>query len=737
MNSNKKTALRTDWLEGKSNSERHLILITTIICLVALALAIALGVVAYKSLQNDLDEICLTTGCIDAAAKALSYMDTTKDPCEDFYEFACGNFIKETVIPADKSSISTFSQLSETVRDQLQIIIKTDVAATASKPFKLLKKYYNLCMNTTAIEEEGLKTIKQILIDLGGWPVVDGASWNESAFDWKLSMYKFRKFGFSTGLFISFYVTNDDRNSSRNVITLDEASLALSREFLIKGMEDKIVKAYYDILVDVSVMFGANRDVALKEMEAVVQFQIELANITLPREKRRNATAFYNPMSIEQLQHTFPFLNWMEYIQNLLDIPDIEIKYDEIVTVTVPNFFTELEILLQKTPKRVLSNYAMSAAVFSASFYLTRQLRDRLHEFYKVVTGQLERTPRWKECTSFASGSVYLVSSSLYVRKYFNEKAKIHAEEMVSDILKEFKTILQGIDWMDHATKENALAKADSITTHIGYPDELLDDKKIEKFYETLDDSSENYLMAGRALTLFIVEYYYKQLRVPVNKTIWIDHARATIVNAFYSATENSIQFPAGVLQGVFFGDERPNYMNYGGIGYIIGHEITHGFDDQGRQYDKDGNLKDWWDQATQEAFLKKAQCIIDQYANYTVPEIDEHINGVNTQGENIADCGGITEAYLAYLSWVERNGPEKKLPGLPYTPNQMFWVSAAHSWCNVQTNEVLKLQVTIGAHSPNKYRVLVPFMNSEYFAKDFKCPLESNMNPIHKCKVW
>ncbi|KAB0797732.1 hypothetical protein PPYR_08725 [Photinus pyralis] len=734
MSPSKKSPLRIEWLERKSNSERHLILLTAIVCVVAVALAIALGVVVCK-MKSDADDVCLTPGCIAAAATAMSYMDTTQDPCDDFYEFACGHFIKETIIPADKFSVSTFSQLSEVVRSQLQLIITSEVEANASRPFKLLKKFYDICMNTTAIEQDGLKTIKRALKDLGGWPVLEGPLWNEGAFDWKLSTYKFRKFGFSTSAFLSFYVTSDDKNSSKNAITIDEASLGLSREYLVKGLEDKIVKAYYEVLVDIAVIFGADRASAVREIKEVVEFQIKLANICLPREKRRNATALYNIMTVEELQHDFPFLNWMEYLQNVFDVPGIEIPYDEPIIVTVPKYFPELENLLGKTPKRVLSNYMMSKIVLPSTHFLTAQLRDRMTEYHKVLSGQLERPQRWKECTAFASGSVYLISSALYVKKYFAEKSKMHAEEMVSDILVEFKKILKSVDWMDDVTRENALAKADSITTHIGYPDELLDTKKIDKFYMMLDDSSDNYLLTGKAIGLFFLEYRLKQLREPVNKTLWIDHARAAVVNAFYSASENSIQFPAGILQGIFFSDSRPNYLNYGGIGYVIGHEITHGFDDEGRQYDKDGNLNGWWGASTQEAFLKKAQCIIDQYANYSV--LDQNLNGVNTQGENIADCGGVIEAYLAYMSWVERNGPEKKLPGLPYTPNQMFWVSAAHSWCSVETKEFLKMQVTTGVHSPDRIRVLIPFKNSEYFAKDFNCPLGSNMNPAHKCKVW
>nr|CAH7760509.1 unnamed protein product [Callosobruchus chinensis] len=308
---------------------------------------------------------------------------------------------------------------------------------------------------------------------------------------------------------------------------------------------------------------------------------------------------------------------------------------------------------------------------------------------------------------------------------------------MVADIRAEFYDILKRVDWMDDVTRKHALDKAKAMTTHIAYPDELLDDRKLEQFYENLELDPEHYLHSILNLTLFGTRFSFKRLREPVNKTDWITHGRPAVVNAFYSSIENSIQFPAGILQGVFFSADRPRYMNYGAIGFVIGHEITHGFDDQGRQFDQEGNLVDWWQEGTKRAFVDKAQCIIDQYGNYTVPELSLNLNGINTQGENIADNGGIKEAYLAYNKWSERHGREAQLPGLPFTPNQMFWISAANTWCAKYRPESLRLRILTGYHSPGQFRVQGPFSNSPYFAKDFNCPAGTKMNPKKKCLVW
>ncbi|XP_056631851.1 neprilysin-2 isoform X2 [Diorhabda sublineata] len=747
------------WWKRRTSMERCLTLSTGIAFLVGISLVIALATVLVsrnreitnrpytaEPLQGKIititspdqveEKVCLTPGCIHTASRVLEYMDENVDPCDDFYQFTCGNFIKKTIIPDDKSSVTSFTIIGDELQEQLRTMIEEPISEEEPKPFKLTKRLYQACMNKTLIEQEGMTRINQVLKELGGWPVLEGISWNENNFDWKESVYRFRRIGYGVDYFIDFSVVGDVKNSTRRIIDLDQASLGLRREFLIKGLDEKIVKAYYDYMVDLAVLFGAERERAAKELKASLDFEIQLAKISLPSEKRRNMTALYNPMTIQQLQKKFNSIPWVEYINNLLS-PDTRVDSSEIVVVNVPSYLKAFETLISKTPKRVQANYVMWRAASNSVSYLTDRLRKRQLEYTSVITGKTEREPRWKECIDIAAGSLSIASGALYVRKYFNEEARQNALEMVKDIRTEFEHILKVVDWMDEETRTNALEKAKSMTTHIAYPDELLDDEKLKEFYDGLEIDSKHYFGSVLNLTLFGTRFSFKRLRQPVNKTDWITHGRPAVVNAFYSSIENSIQFPAGILQGVFFNSERPRYMNYGAIGFVIGHEITHGFDDQGRQFDKNGNLVDWWQETTKERFDEKAQCIIDQYANYTVPELNLQLNGINTQGENIADNGGIKEAYLAYNSWVKRHGQEPKLPGLKYTPNQMFWISAANSWCSKYRPESLKLRVLTGYHSPGRFRVLGPLRNSEYFRKDFKCPSGSNMNPNKKCTVW
>ncbi|XP_019757684.2 neprilysin-2 isoform X2 [Dendroctonus ponderosae] len=750
------------WWKRRTSMERCLTLITAIVLLIVISLVVALATVLYnrstlvtntpytaEALQgqqtyvinapDDAKEgqkMCLTPGCIHTASRVLEYMDQSVDPCDDFYQFTCGNFIKNTNIPDDKSSVTSFSIISDTLQEQLRTMIEEPLKADEPKPFQLTKKLYKACMNKTIIEADGLNTMRQILKQLGGWPALEGSRWNEGDFDWRQSVYKFRTAGYSVDYFIDFSVGIDVKNSTKRIIDLDQGSLGLRREFLTKGLNDKLVKAYYDYMVDIAVLFGADRAVASKDLAESLDFEMKLANISLPSEKRRNATALYNPMSIRELQQKFPSIPWLEYINTLL-APDTRVSNEEVIVVSIPKYISDFEALVSRTPKRAQANYVMWRAVASSVSYLSDDLRKRQLDYTTIVTGRTEREARWKECIDISAGSLSIAAGALYVRKFFNEEARQNAKEMVSDIRAEFQDILKKVDWMDDKTRQNALDKARSMSTHIAYPDEMLNDAKLEEFYEGLELDQNQYLRSILNLTLFGTRFSFKRLRQPVNKTDWITHGRPAVVNAFYSAIENSIQFPAGILQGVFFSADRPRYMNYGAIGFVIGHEITHGFDDQGRQFDKEGNLVDWWQEETKKAFVQKAQCIIDQYGNYTVPELKLNLNGINTQGENIADNGGVKEAYLAYQKWTKRNGVEPQLPGLNYTPNQMFWISASNSWCAKYRSETLRLRILTGYHSPARFRIQGPFSNSDEFARVFSCPAGSRMNPENKCRVW
>ncbi|XP_060847235.1 neprilysin-2-like [Rhopalosiphum padi] len=690
----------------------------------------------YENKEYEINNtICVTAGCVKAAASVIKNMDLSVDPCDDFYQFACGNFKKHIAI--DSGLTSHYTRNDNNMRNKLLMVITEPIYWNEQKPFKMAKLLYKFCMDTETIEEDDLESIKKIIKNLGGWPVLESSKWDDTKFTWMESVYKFRMVGYSIDYFISFYINEDLKNNTMRIIELDQAILGLQQKYLVMGISNKFVNAYYEYMVDIAELFDAYRPQAITELRESLDFEIELAKISLPSEKRKNATELYHPMNISDLQQRFPSIPWQEYLNNILN--PMTIRQDEIIVVTSPKYLSDLEILLSKTPKRVQANYVFWRAIMDSVSLLTKKLRKRQLDYENTINdGNSNTQSRWRECLDIIYEYFQFPVMSLYVRQFYDEHYKNNILEMVKGIREEKYKILSSIDWLDDETRKNAIDKAKSITNHIAYPDELLDDNKLNAYYENLEFDNKDFLTSILKVCKFETDLIMNKLRQPVNKSEWISHSDLANVNAFHYFEENSIEIPVGILQDVFYSSDRPQYMNYGAIGTIIGHEINHGFDTNGRKYDKQGNLVDWWTKEVENRYLEKAMCIQNQYGNYTAQEVGLKLNGSNTQDENIADNSGFKEAYNAYNSWTKQHGVEPRLPGLQkYTPKQMFWLSTANMRCNKYSRETLKYDVINGSHSPNRFRIIGPLSNLEEFSNDFQCKPGSYMNPVKKCQIW
>jgi len=702
-----------------------------------------------KSSQND--AYCLTPGCVKAAATLIEMIDNTKEPCDDFYEFACGNFLKETVIPDHKTSKGAFGIVRDKLNERLRKLFEGEAEQDEPRVFSSVRQLYASCMDQDLLEKEGRSTLLKKVETLGGWPVVNaGEDWNEDEFVWQKLSVKAELLGFTTGNVLSVGLSTAHDDSTKRIMEISQPSLGLQREYLIKGIDDKDVQAYYRYMVDAAVYLGANKETAEKEMKEALKFELKLAEMSIPSEEKRNKTALNNQMTIREMSKMYPDYDWVDHINELLNSEDEDLDENEIVNVAIPKFVKALAAHMPSVDKKVVANYMMWRFVKSMMSYADKEGLDIRQTYSKVITGKETIPPRWETCVKvtagLGSGYLYFYEGSLtnavgamYAKKHFPADQKAVADEMVENIRAEFKRMLDELDWMDDKTRERAHVKVDSMKSFIAYAEEILDNENLNEFYDGLEIKSDSFLDNMLSLRQFINKYYTKEYRIPVDRHSWKTHGGAAIVNAFYSPNENSIQFPAGILDGVFFQADRPAYLNYGGIGMVVGHEITHGFDDQGSQKDGQGNLVDWWEKETKEKYNKKAKCIIDQYGNYSVDVKGEKIQlkGVNTQGENIADNGGFKESIRAYERLVAAHGEEPKLPGLPYTTRQLFWLSGAAVWCTAMRPETLKSRVLTDPHSPSRFRVNVPYSNIEEFSRDWGCPTGSPMNPAKKCTVW
>ncbi|XP_043215644.1 neprilysin-2-like isoform X1 [Amphibalanus amphitrite] len=770
------------WWARRSGLERRLSLLASVLGLMAVGLAVAVLLVAVSSTPGTgssddhvivrrsisaadsvsqqaagrsagAQDICLTKGCVQAACSILNNMDEQVNPCDDFYQFACGSFIKNTVIPSEKTSVSQFSVVSDALKIKMRKLVEAPVATDEPASSRHIKNLFVSCKEKEVIEERGLKPLQDVLEKMEGWPVVEGDNWNESSWgNWMLAVYRNRAFGYSIDHMFDFSVTADVKNSTWRILDLDQPSLGLPRKYLIKGFNDPDIQAYYKYMVDMAVMLGAPKERAESELKESLLFEIQLANISLPAEERRNITKLYNKMTLGDVSKLAPGIPWVDYVNNLLRAAGHQVTADEPVIVDVPDYMRKATKLLEETPKRVQANYMLWRVVYGSVGMLTEEARDVQLEFSAKLTGQTQRKPRWKECLEGVMGSLSLAVGSLYVRNHFDRSARQAALDMVKHIHQEFNIMLGEITWMDNKTKERAKDKSKSINYHIAYPEEILNNTALDMLYDGLFIDDSHYFENNINMSVFGTNYAFKKLREPIDKNDWRTHGSAAVVNAYYSPIENSIMFPAGILQGIFYDFDRPNYMNYGGIGFVIGHEITHGFDDTGRQFDKNGELLDWWEPETKRRFLKGAECMIHQYGNYTVPEIDMKLNGVVTQDENIADSGGLRLAYRAYRRLAASGPPPQRLPdcrhhraagsrprALPLRPQQIFWLVAANVWCSADRVEHLRNTALNSEHVPNRFRINGPISNMAEFAADFGCRPGSPMSPpdSQRCRVW
>ncbi|XP_031627155.1 neprilysin-2-like isoform X2 [Contarinia nasturtii] len=627
---------------------------------------------------------CESISCLKIAFNIFSYLDEDIDPCDDFYEFACGNFHKYASIPDGKNAFNAYSKVEELVQLQLRKIFDQPLPPNESKAFRLVKQFYSSCLNETLIEERGLQPLFEILDSYGGWPVVKGDAWKEDDFDWINTV----------GYIFGLDVAADMKNSSKYVLYITESDHDLHREFLIEGMSDPDVELYYNIMVDNAVILGANEIQAKEELQEALEFEIRLAKIEMSREEARNITLLYNPYTIKELQLSYPYIPWLEYI-NLMLPNGINVTENETIINTAPTYFEKLENILNSTSKRAIANYVLWRFVLSTSQALTAKLRN---------AGLIMSRERWRECVDLTSTNFQWAVGALYVRKYFREETRRATVEMVKSIRNEFIDILRNATWLDDVTRGEAIKKAKLMDAHIGYPIEFHDNRRFDKLRESTD----------------AIEW------------------EITTVNAFNIPNDNSIVLPAATLQDPLFSMHAPNYMNYACLGSIIGHEITHSFDDLGRQLDYAGNLVDWWDSKTKTLFLESAQCIIEQYSKYVDVESNYSVNGINTLDENIADNGGVRAAYFAYFNnWAQHHKPEKLLPILSYDQKQLFWISYGQTYCELTTKNYNKWIITVDEHSPNKFRVNGVLSNIPQFAQDFNCPIDAKMNPTKKCTIW
>ncbi|XP_045201041.2 neprilysin-1-like isoform X2 [Mercenaria mercenaria] len=484
-----------------------------------------------------------------------------------------------------------------------------------------------------------------------------------------------------------------------------------------------------------------NPTTAEKDAKDVVDMEIEYANITLPSDLRRDVTKWYNKMTTGELGDKFPGVEWKKLITGTMKIIGMSINDSEPVVAVSPSFLQKIGNVISKYPSRVIVNYVIGRMLLKGNvpLYLPEIFTSIKLRYQQVLSGTTQASPRWQKCSTNVKHAFPEAVGRLFVEEKFRTGAKENVLELVYNLKKTFKGMVDELTWMEDSTKQLAKEKADFMEVMIGYPELIFNDSALHTKYENvtvyIDDPLRTIMSVGEAAVIRGLQ----KLRKDVDKTDWFFSAAE--VNAYNMFLTNQIVFPAAILQPPHYSYEQPAYLNYGGIGYVIGHEITHGFDDQGRKFNKYGGMINWWSDNDSAMYKDRAKCIIEQYSNFTVPGTGGMmLNGKLTLGENIADNGGVKETFKAYREWLKTNRhgkEEQKLPGLNYTPNQLLFLNAAQVWCGETRNEEKIKRLYTDPHSPLMFRVNGPLQNSEEFSIAWNCPAGSYMNPSSKCTVW
>ncbi|MEE6483800.1 hypothetical protein FKM82_013658 [Ascaphus truei] len=650
------------------------------------------------------------------AARIIQNMDPTIEPCSDFYQYACGGWLNKHVIPETSSRYSIFDIL----RDEMEIILKGLLEMPDHEDrnaFKKAKTLYKSCMNESVIEQRDSLPLLELLAVVGEWPVAS-ADWNitkEShwSLEENLSLLNWR---FNKRVLVDMFVWNDDRDSSRHIIYIDQPSLGMpSRDYYFNsGNYEKIKEAYLQFMITVAKMVRDDKNVSKddscvqEEMTRVMDLETDIAKATAPSEERNDVTLLYSKMTLSEFQQKFSLndLNWTSFIQGVMSSVNIQIHTEEEVVVYGVPYLEKLRTIISNYSASTLQNYLVWRLVMDRVSSLSRRYKDARANYRKALYGTTLEEARWRECVSYVNSNMENAVGAMYVKETFAGESKRMISDLINKVREAFIETLDELQWMDGMSKEKAQEKAVAIKEQIGYPDYILEDQndKLDQESATLNFSTHQYFENILEILRSGAQKSLKKLREPVDKDVWI--IGAAVADAFYSPNRNQIVFPAGILQPPFFSKHQPQALNFGGIGMVIGHEITHGFDDNGRNFDKDGNMFDWWSNFSAMHFKDQSRCMVHQYGNYTWELAGgQNVSGIITLGENIADNGGVRQAYKAYLKWVQRHGKEPKLPGLNLTHKQLFFLNFAQVWCGSYRPEYARHSIKTDVHSPFKYR--------------------------------
>jgi putative endopeptidase len=656
-------------------------------------------------------------GCLAQTATSpspvlnINWLDQSVDPCVDLFTFSCGTWIKKNPIPPDQSSWAIYNKLQDDNLLQLRGLLEATAAEDKSRSANAQKigDYYASCMDEKSIDALGIKPLQPELQQIDQMKAKSELAALMAAMVAEGAMFRI-----DSG--------QDFRDSTQVIAHIDQRGLGLpDRDYYLKDDQksNELRQAYVSHVQKMFELLGDKPETAAAEARAVMRIETELAKGSMTRVDRRDPKKLDHHMSTADLTQLSPAFAWSEYFVQI-GLPGLTS-----LNVASPEFFKTLNAQIEKENLASWKTYLRWHAVHANAAALSSVIvKEDFNFFGKTLRGQEELPPRWKRCTNDADNDLGEALGQVYVEKYFSPEAKRQVVEVVEQIQHAMDRDIHSLSWMSEATKARALEKLHTMADKVGYPDKWRD-------YSTLEikrgDEMGNSLRARR----FEFNRDLAKIGKPVDRQEW--QMTPPTVNAYYDPQKNDINFPAGILQPPLFNPQSDAATNYGNTGSTIGHELTHGFDDEGRQFDAKGNLKDWWTEGDGKEFERRASCISDQYSQYTVID-DIKINGKLTLGEDVADLGG---TLLSYMAWKEATKDQKLDPIDGFTPDQRFFIAYGQQWCSSVKDETKRLRAAVDPHSPDHYRANGVVSNMPQFREAFHCKPGQPMVRENACRVW
>ncbi|KAI1281880.1 Neprilysin-1 [Halotydeus destructor] len=674
---------------------------------VLVLIAIICLVIASTSSKNE--PICETEQCYQLSKQFADSMDKSADPCTDFYQFTCGNYLHNTDLAPTALVQSRFTESQARIDQTLKELLSPKISENLSSAEAKAAQFYQDCTDVQSRTNYDYTVIKNFLLRLGGWPLI-GQQFQEAKYDPFAVIAKMNAYDIP-GRLVAFTLTGKARKRT---------AIGVKSSFgdLQKDSPPSTVDAYRNLIVGIIKLISPDSVVNKKEIDDIIKFEKQVLSI-----------------QAQTITDTVPSFDFNRLFDIVFENAKTKYKPDTLVDLTV-DFVFRLSDLIDKTPKRTVANYlGWQVANFAAKFSSVEMSENRF-KFDNLTFQVQEQASLDDQCVKFFDTTFQYAAGSMYKRSKFGEKQDQDARDIIADLKLSFESLLEANNWMDKETKMAAKQKLDAMTYDIAMPAWLNDSSKLDAYYSGVNT------IKGQFTQSYINYLEWSNLRMMNTFNVQLEEYNwersPVLLNAFYVTTWNKMVLPVAMFNDPFYGTDRPAAVNYATLGFLVGHEITHGFDANGRLYDKQGNKVDWWSASSVSTYQDKKKCFIDQYDGYVFQ--DAKVDGEKTLSENIADNGGLREAYKAYQLHL---GHQNKQQGLrlpskmaAYSSKQIFYIAFANMWCSKMKPSYLP-DVMQAPQSPDKFRVIGTIQNDEQFAELFKCPVKSKMSRENKCQIW